>query len=243
MNSSRRRAGQSTYDLANKRHKSRVWLSAVVVAVVLFDIYLFVHSIDLGISRVGMIALFLFTQLPLALFSAWDRAIQQQERRAIRGARGEETIGSILNGLGEGFVVIHDVDTPFGNIDHIVISEKTGVFLIETKSHGGRVSTRNGKLFVNGHNPEKDFIRQVLKNTHWLRDKVQAALNMQVWVTPILVFTTAFVEPMPTVRGVTVVNKRYLLTAFEGPGLRQDFATIWEGRDRIQVGVVAQHPR
>jgi hypothetical protein len=50
--------------------------------------------------------------------------------------------------------VIHDVVSPYGNIDHIVLNAQGGIFLIETKAHGGRVSVVDGRLLVNGHDPE-----------------------------------------------------------------------------------------
>jgi hypothetical protein len=57
-----------------------------------------------------------------------------------QGAEGEETVGKILEGLREqGWCVIHDVSFGRGNIDHIVVGPG-GVFTIETKSRGGRLS-------------------------------------------------------------------------------------------------------
>jgi hypothetical protein len=165
---------------------------------------------------------------------ARDRKIAKEERRAIRGARGEEKIGSILESLGEGFLVIHDVESPYGNIDHVVIGEKSGIFLIETKSHGGRISAADGRLLLNGHDPEKDFVAQVLKNTYWLRDRVQNTINIQPWITPVLVFTNAFVERMPPIKGITVVNKKFLLEVLRRSAFKQESMAIWNNREDIQ---------
>jgi hypothetical protein len=122
-----------------------------------------------------------------------DRSIKE-ERRAVRGAKGEELIGSILEELGEAFLVFHGLPSPYGNIDHLVVSKQAGVFLIETKAHGGRVSVLNGELRVNQRQPEKDFIGQVVRNTAWLSEQVEAKLSTKIWIEPILVFANAYVE-------------------------------------------------
>jgi hypothetical protein len=57
--------------------------------------------------------------IALFLLKAIDRLIDQsvkEERRAIRGAKGEELIGAMLEGLGDRFLVFHDLPSPSGNI-------------------------------------------------------------------------------------------------------------------------------
>ena len=98
----------------------------------------------------------------LAIGRRIDRSVKE-ERRAIRGAKGGELIAAMLEGLGDRFLVFHDLPSPYGNIEHLVVSKQT-VFLVETKAHGGRVSV-NGQIQVNQRSPEKDFIAQVLSNT------------------------------------------------------------------------------
>ena len=234
MNYTKRQAGQSTYEMAARRHKSRVWLLVAVLGVGIVVSLLIFNSKALGISGLGIIALVVTARLAMDYGDVREQKMYKEERRAVRGARGEETIGSILESLGEGFLVIHDIESPYGNIDHVVISEKAGVFLIETKSHSGRVSMKGGKLALNGRDPEKNFIAQVLKNTYWLRDQIQRTMNVQPWITPVLVFTGAFVEPMRPIKGVTVVNKKFLPNVLRPPNARQQNAMIWNNRDRIE---------
>src|ERR1700747_3508520 len=83
----------------------------------------------------------------LAHVRAVGRRIDQsvnEERRAVRGAKGEEFIGAMLEGLNDRFLIFHDLPSPCGNIDRFVVSKETGLFLIETKAHGGRISVVNG---------------------------------------------------------------------------------------------------
>jgi len=160
--------------------------------------------------------------------------MEKMERHAIRGAKAEERLASILDDLGEDFLVLHDVPSPYGNIDHIVISKRSGVFLIETKAHGGRVSVVEGRLLVNGHDPEKNFVAQTLKNTFWLRDEIKRLTAAPAWIIPLIVFTNAFVEPGPPVKNVLVINKKYLLTVLHKSNGNRYASAIWDRRERIQ---------
>jgi Holliday junction resolvase-like predicted endonuclease len=106
--------------------------------------------------------------------SKLQTTIDQSVKEERRGAKGEELIGAMLEQLGDRFLVFHDLPSPYGNIDHLVVSKET-VFLIETKAYGGRVNVVNGQIQVNQRAPEKDFIAQVVRNTAWL--SAQADLN------------------------------------------------------------------
>ncbi len=113
----------------------------------------------------------------------------------------------------------------------MVISQEGGIFLLETKSHGGRVELINNDLMVNGKPPEKDFIAQVLRNTYWLREEVEKVTGMKPWVTPLLVFTNAFVRGNLKAKGIMILNKRYLLEALQKK--QKDSEKIWEKREAI----------
>ena len=138
-------------------------------------------------------------------------SLKKRQYQAARGAAAEESIGEIFKQLSDDFIILHDVPSPYGNIDHIVASKNHGVFLLETKSHYGNVTTKGTNLLRDGQKFEKDFVSQVLKNTFWLRDGIRKRLGISVFVNPILVFTNAFVAVKRPVKGVTVVNKKYLI--------------------------------
>ncbi len=86
----------------------------------------------------------------------------------------------------------------------------TGVFVIETKAHHGTVHAEGDRVLVNGHLLEKDFISQSWRNTFWLRDLLKNTAALDVPVTPILVFPNAFVAFRHLVKGVRVINKKFL---------------------------------
>jgi hypothetical protein len=56
-----------------------------------------------------------------------------------KGAVGEAIVGYVLESFPDDFRIIHDLTTPHGNIDHIVIGP-TGVYVIDAKNWRGVVS-------------------------------------------------------------------------------------------------------
>jgi hypothetical protein len=130
--------------------------------------------------------------------------------------------------------VLNDVDSPYGNIDHIVISKYSGIFLIETKAHGGRVEVKGKTLLVNGKNPEKDFIAQALRNAFWLRDEISLIVGSKPWINPMIVFTNAFVSQTMPVKGVSIIYRNDLLNALHRPNRSNAVnAQVWNQRVKI----------
>jgi hypothetical protein len=224
------RAGASTRDLAEKRRLIR--LSFAFVGLILGWVFLKVlpHAQTVGFGLV--MALFVAFKVAMsALENQVDKKIKE-EKRAIRGAVGEGRIGGLLDGLDDEHVVLHDLVCPFGNIDHVVLSRHHGLFLIETKAHGGRVAVVDSRILVNGKPPEKDFITQTLRNTYWLRDQVKAVTGAEAWVNSLIVFTNAFVERSRPIKGITVTNKKFLLKAIERNGKPLP-VEVWDARERL----------
>lgn len=162
-----------------------------------------------------------------------DRKIKL-EKRAIRGAKAEERVGGLLAELSNDYYVLNDIESPYGNIDHIVIGKNNGIFLIETKAHGGRVEIDGEAILINGKTPEKDFIAQALQNSYWLRDKLGEYSDSKPWITPIVVFTNAFVPFTKPIKGVQIVNKKYLLNVL-GKATKPNaiHAKIWDSKENI----------
>lgn len=240
MNSHDRRAGHSTREMADKRYKARVkfilpMVGVVLVILVFLLVFLF-YSRALGIGGLGFVLLFVIVVVLRGIMHYTDvreESMIKEEKRAARGAKAEEKIGEILDALGDDYLVAHDVVSPYGNIDHVVMSKYGGIFLIETKAHGGNVTAVNGRLLINGHEPEKDFIDQTLKNTYWLRDTIRNEINAETWITAIIVFTNAFVERTPPIKRVTIINRKYLLKELQRPNAKSPNLTVWENRERI----------
>jgi Nuclease-related domain len=172
MNEGRGIAGKGARNLADRRYTSRqkyVFLLLLICGALL----IFLASVG-SFSNLGFGALivpFIAFMLVKAVGRRIDRSVNE-ERRAVRDAKGEELIGAMLEGLDDRFLVFHDLPSPYGNIDHLVIS-KEDVFLIETKAHRRKISIANGEIRVNQKPPAKDFIAQVARNTDWLRAQLE----------------------------------------------------------------------
>jgi len=233
------KAGESARDMASRRRKSALWIALIGIAAVIV-VGLFLQNANaLGISGTGvLILLILFKVITDFIEKRVDKKLKE-EKRAIRGAKAEEKIGGLLADLSEDYIILNDILSPYGNIDHIVLGKNNGIFLIETKAHGGKVTADGENILVNGKSPEKDFIGQAVRNTYWLRDEVGPLLDKKPWITPVLVFTNAFVPPMRPIKGVTIVNKKYLPAVLNRPGNSSAInAQIWVQRDVIKSKLV-----
>lgn len=114
---------------------------------------------------------FLIAMLMLAFVVRWRKG------RASRiGKRGERIVARELAGLRrKDYIVINDLLVPSANgrtsqIDHVVVSTR-GIFIIETKSHAGRISGGENAQYWQQHlsSQTKTFYNPLLQNASHLR--------------------------------------------------------------------------
>ena len=227
-------AAKSTRKMASKRRYQGNLTGLIAIVAILVIYLLLTNSKQFGIGGMALFGLLFLLRFIPDLFDNYSRRQEKLVRRADRGARAEEEVADILGGLDDSFIVLHDIDSPYGNIDHIVISQKGGVILLETKSHHGTVTTNDSEILVNGHSPEKNFASQALSNSLWLRDEIEKLLQVKPWVTSFVVFTNAFVKYDKPVKGVRAINRKFLLQSLQAMQSRNATnAPIWEHRERI----------
>lgn len=228
------RAGTSTRKMAqNRRRNTNLFLLGALLLLIILAVTIQNYQ-TIGLSGGAVLILLIFVRILPDLIDKPMRRRVKAEKRADRGAVAEEVVGDLLDALSEEFLVIHDIPSPYGNIDHVVIGKTSGVFLLETKAHGGKVEIAGSQLLVNGKPPEKDFIAQALKNAYWLRDEIEKVIGSKAWITPVVVFTNAFVQAGKPVKGVYVINKRYLLKMLQRqPRSTANLAAVWEARYQI----------
>lgn len=201
-------AGKSTRDLSDKRYNSRVVITLIGVSAIMLIVFFLPNLKGLGIA--GLVVVFVLMKLIMGITDQETRRYRKLERRASKGAKGEEKVGDLLRQLPEGYSIFHDIVSPYGNIDHVVLNDKDQIFLIETKSHHGEVIYNGTNLLINFKMPEKDLIGQTLKNTYWLRDEAKKWTDTSVFIKPVIVFTNAFVKIPNPVKNISIVNKKYL---------------------------------
>ncbi|MCX7607713.1 MAG: NERD domain-containing protein [Anaerolineales bacterium] len=228
-----RKAGKSTREMASRRRRTTNIFLFIMLGLAMILALTVQNWRKLGLSGGLVFALLILLRILPDMIEKPLRKWEKAERRADRGAVAEEVIGDLLATLNDDYFVLNDVSSPYGNIDHIVIA-KHGVFLLETKAHGGRVEILSDRLLVNGKNPEKNFIAQALRNTYWLREEIERITGQKIWITPLIVFTNAFVEINRPIKGVIVTNKKFLISILHRQTRHHSGMTkVWEMKERI----------
>lgn len=225
-------AGKSTREGGQKRRSNARWIAIGAVAVAIILLVIYFNSKALGLGGGAIIVLLVVMKLiPNIIDKPIDRQLKA-EKRYNRGAKAEETVGQLLAQLEpDQYVVLHDWRSPYGNIDHIVHDKFGNIFMIETKSHGGRVTPQGENLLLNGHEFEKNIIHQSLSNSIWMKNTIEQKLGVTAWITPVIVFTNAFVEFGRPIKGVYYTNKKYLLKFIrENKGSSPAGLKLWEMR-------------
>ena len=228
------KAGKSVREMAKKRHRitNIILIGSLVVIIVL--VLIIDNGKVLGLGGGVILGLFILISILPDLLSGLIKNREKLERRSNRGASAEEIVGDLVDNLIGDFIVIHDISCPYGNIDHVVIGKNSGVFLLETKAHGGKVRILSDGLLINDKVPEKDFIAQTLRNTYWLQDEIKKVVGKKIWITPIIVFTNAFVPFGKPIKGVNILNKRYLSDFLHNKILSEtDLSLLWNSRNEI----------
>lgn len=119
----------------------------------------------------GAVIGFLIALLVLAIVMWWRNG-----RDARKGKHGEKVVAKELARLGSReYIVIHDLLVPSANgstsqIDHVLVSTR-GIFIIETKSHAGRISGSENAQYWQQHlsSQTKTFYNPLLQNRSHLR--------------------------------------------------------------------------
>lgn len=89
-----------------------------------------------------------------------------------KGAVGEALIGFVLRDLPDDYLVINDLSTPYGNLDHVVVGP-TGIFAIDTKNWKGIVTADGkGDVLLNNKAREKPTVKPIVGRTMGIRDAV-----------------------------------------------------------------------
>jgi hypothetical protein len=150
------------------------------------------------------------------------------------GAKAEELVGEILDNLPKDYLVLNDIQLGYGNIDHFVIGKNGCMYMIETKAHRGKVTIEGDQIRVNNKRTEKEFIKQTKLNTYNVRDEIASILGVSLNVTPVLVFTNAYVPYKANIKGVFIMNKKTLLKFILSGKEQQNREIIWKKRGSIQ---------
>lgn len=107
-----------------------------------------------------------------------------------QGAGGEAEVRAALKGLDDRFRVLGSVVIGNrGDIDFVAVGP-TGVWVIEVKSHKGRIRIEDGILLRNEKPFDKNFIRQARGATYALKDALKRRVPKQLSMQPVVVFSS-----------------------------------------------------
>ena len=126
------------------------------------------------------------------------------------GARGEESVASILKQIPDSYHVFND----YLHVDHVVVGP-AGVFAVETKCWNGPVTIEDGQILINGRLPNRAPLNQVKDEARLVAE----ALKKLGWagsVTPLLIFASnSFVPRRVELDRVVVMNASELIDSFK----------------------------
>lgn len=129
----------------------------------------------------------------------------------------EKRVGEVLlRLLSDGYFILNDIRYRYGNIDHVVIRPDGMGFVLETKSHTGRVTTDGHRILINGRPLETNPISQVMRNIRWIRNLAKRLSGKNPWIVAVLVFPNACVTFRHSVKRVNVMSVTELLSFIRG---------------------------
>ena len=240
-------AGESTRAMARQRRATirlllygalGLGLSSIVVILWLMT-YSWKMASAFGVAgclilMAAMIGVFLLIKHTQDYASGAIETLKKREKDALKGADGEVAVARMLEEIASGrHMLFHDVNTPGGNIDHVLLSERGRIYLIETKTHHGAVTVENGVLRIDGQLPEKQFIQQVLANLARLKPKLDRITGEDTWVDLLLVFTNASVARDCRERNIAIINLGFLDTTLAQLDDRRPKVSLWPHREKI----------
>jgi len=119
----------------------------------------------------------------------------------------EKRVGeTLLKLLPDGYLILNDIKFKYGNIDHMVIRPDGTIFLCETKSHKGIVTTDGRRILVNGRPLKTNPISQVMRSIRWIRVLAKRLSGRNPWIVAVVVFPNANAQIHRAVKRVNVLT-------------------------------------
>jgi hypothetical protein len=178
-----------------KRQFIAIFLASFFLALVIgiwLGLSLNKHSYVWAAISIFIMALIFFLTIRFA-----DSVSDKLERERIKfrkGAAGEVLVGYILEDFPDDYRVIYGVETPVGDIDHLVVGP-SGVYAIDTKNWRGVVTADGkGELLLNGKPPDKPAIRNLTRAIMNIKDEIKFHTTFNPYIHGVLVFPAARVE-------------------------------------------------
>lgn len=200
-------AGKGPRTMAKARHTKVSLIAGFFLLAAILLIFGSGRLAKLGLPAVIVVVFFIKTIVE-HLEKEGNR-LKKRAKQAQKGAAAEERVSDWPSGLPEEYRYFNSVGFDGFDIDHVVVGPG-GIFLVETKSHGGKISANGDELLLNGAKPHKNFLAQAWRQTKDLEGFLWRLTSREWKAEPILCFTNAYVEVRRPVKGVNVVRIGYL---------------------------------
>jgi hypothetical protein len=205
---------QSQYELNLKKFSQVagfIWLGLFVI-VGSIVVYLWLLRI-FSIMNIIVIAI-LFAPIFLVIRKEMNKWIYSYSSFR-KGLKGAGAIWYELHNLSDKYEVYQHCKLP-GRIDDIdfIVVGPTGVFVIEVKSHSGKVEVNGDQLTVDGKYFDRDFLRQVKIQYQGLHNYLLNETGKDVFVHPILVFSNRWANVRfgtRKIRSIEIIKKAWLI--------------------------------
>jgi len=166
-------------------------LAPLLVSIFLFGLF---SGIILPMAAGGVVVCGFAVIFLVMLWLAYHSCSRMESY--FKGARGEEIVAVWLASLPHDYHVFHDVEfagsrgTP---LDHLVVGPG-GIFVIETKFWSGRVTSDGGSLLVDGIEPSRSPVNQVMAEVKVLKAFFAVKMSEVPLVTAVVCFAGGTLE-------------------------------------------------
>ena len=165
-----------------------------------------------------------------------------------QGAEGEKATAKALRPLvRDGWVLVNDIDTGRGNLDHIVVGPP-GVFLLESKNLHGTLSVSEGILAVRWREDPGDGYEN-FRLAHLMRSRARdlehelRRLGIDDPVQPVVVLWGSFPQASVLSKQVAWVQGKQLRRVLEARPARLAHADVQRAAGAIEdVFAAVRHP-
>ncbi len=197
------------YKASRYEYESSFFLAIIVVISFVFGKYLPLKNPWIYIP------IFFLWLIFVVVLQFLSQKSQQNQFNYIKGDKGELFLEGILKKLPNNYHYKRGIKFKNGgDLDFLVISEN-GIFGIENKNISGKITyDEKNKQLLRNHYPFDDkYLKQLKNNCFKINEIIKNKLNINIFVTPILVFSGlgVSIETPAKVDGVYVLSSDKIL--------------------------------
>lgn len=188
-----------------------------LVLLVLIIVLLLTQSAPPTVAALAALACIIFI---IQLADPFIMFFKRKSNQFYRGWGGELDIKKALEKLPDDFTVFQDViiGKEKGNIDFVVLG-KSGLFILEVKSHKGEISYNGSELTINGRTfRDKNFFRQVHGQTWALKNYLKQQTGEDIFIHSAIVFSSPYARMhfgYNPISNIYIIQKDFLLGLFD----------------------------